>query len=113
MATFERTFEGKRKSGDHQDYGIGHSRNAVVDLADNVAEAATERIGRDDTAADLVRDQDHLAGSRLQSGAEVFDACFEARFMAAVCFRKIGAEERESVYKSGIAVGVAGWKDPH
>jgi hypothetical protein len=85
MSSFERTFEDKGKSGDHQKYGIGYSRNALVDLAHNVAGVATERIGRDATGADLVRDQDHLAGSRLQSVAEVFDACFKVRVSAAVC----------------------------
>jgi len=29
MSSFERTIEDKRKSGDHQGYGIGHSRNAL------------------------------------------------------------------------------------
>src|ERR1700692_4538035 len=111
MTSFERTFEDKRKSGNHQKYGIGHSRNALVDLAHKVAEAATELIGRDDTAADLVRDNDHLAGSSLQSGAEVFDACFEARFIAAACFHKIGAKEREAVDKNGVAVVFAGLND--
>jgi hypothetical protein len=103
MATFERTFEGKRKSGDHQDYGIGHSRNALVDLANDISESASKCIGWDDTAADLVRDQDHLAGRRLQSGAKVFYACFEARFITPECLHKIGPEEREAVDKNGIA----------
>jgi hypothetical protein len=29
MCSFERTVEDKRKSGDYQEYGIGHSRNAL------------------------------------------------------------------------------------
>ena len=82
MASFERTFEGKRKSGDHQNYGIGYSRNALVDLANQVAEAASQCIGWDNTAADLVRDQDYPAGSRLQSAAEVFDAYFQGELAA-------------------------------
>ena len=59
MPSFERTLEGKRKSGHHQNYRIGHSRNALIDLAHQVAKAASQRIGRDDTAANLIRDQNH------------------------------------------------------
>src|SRR5579862_2218549 len=93
----KRALERKWNPCHHQDYAVSNFGNALVDFAEQIAEPASRLRCRNNSAPNLVGDENNRAWCGFQRSAQRVDAGVQGCHIFSMNLEQLTCEQRETV----------------